>query len=231
MRRPRKRGEPPDRRWDPAEDRTIIMATGAFGLDYIARNVHRTPAAVYARIRHLLGGGGVGRGTLSLNRVAEETGYDRRQIQRAGRALGQRWQRTSTTGRIMLSDDQKEALVRWLARDYWCGRSHLYACVYCGRDDRPPHGLGLCRLCYQALRKRFRVSSVEMTKAGLLRFIAQVKARTPDAERDWLLAFEASLETSGVVLTRGTIERLLEAARGLGGNREGAHDGSSVREA
>lgn len=210
MRNRRGRDQPP-RRWTKAELRTLTMSVGAFGRDYLCRHVQRTPGGVYAQIARQFGGGGIGRGTISLAELSERTGYTERQLRRAGLALGQRWQRTSSTGRHMLSDDQGEALVRWLAHDYWCGRLHLYACVYCGRDDARPQGLGVCQPCYRDLRRWFREARVKFSRDSLLELVHELAAGTPVEERDWLLAFEASLEDR-CVLTRGTVDRLLEAA-------------------
>lgn len=196
------------RRWTKDECRTLTMAVGAFSIDYIARNTNnRTPKAVYEKISHYLGGGGVSRGTRTERMVAEETGYTQRQIRRAGRALGQRWQRTSTTGAVMLGDDQVEAIVRWLKHDYWCPRAHVYACVTCGRSDIPAYGLGLCHSCYRHQVKIFRLSGLAFARASLLALVAALRERTPVEGRDWLDAFEASLQAR-CVLTLRALERL-----------------------
>ncbi len=190
-----------------------MMGVGAFSIDYIARQTGRTHKAVYARITQDLGGGGVSRGTISLQQASARTGYTRRQIKRAGRALGQRWQRTSRYGRIMLSDDQLEALVVWLGHDYWCGRSRSYACAYCGRSDVPAKGLGLCKCCHDRHWYRFGQLGVRFARAGLLAAVAAVKSDL--GAQDWLLAWEASL-SEGCVLTRYTLDRLYSEAVRLG---------------
>lgn len=195
------------RRWTRDESRTLTMAVGAFSIDYIARNTNRTPKAVYQKILRQLGGGGVSRGTRTERMVAEETGYSPRQIRRAGRALGQRWQRTSTTGAVMLGDDQIEAIIRWLKHDYWCPRAHVYACVTCGTSDVPAYGLGLCHPCYRHQAMAFRQVGLPFALAPLLSLVAALRERTPAAQRDWLDAFEASLQAR-CVLTLRALERL-----------------------
>ncbi len=188
------------------------MAVGAFGLAYITKHVGRSSPAVYSKIAELYGGGGISRGTLSLQETAERTGYDPKQLQRAGRALGQRWQRTSSKGRVMLSDDQVEAHGKWLSHDYWCSRARTYACAYCGRNDGTPKGVGLCKSCYDILRKQFVEAGLPFGAEGLLSIVRQVRGAPAPEFHDWLEAFEASLE-EGCILTRGTLDRLFLEAR------------------
>jgi hypothetical protein len=184
----------------------LTMAVGAFGIDYIVRNIGRSRSAVNHKI-HEQFGGGISRGTISLIGTSERTGYTDRQLIRAGRALGQRWQRTSSVGRCMLSDDQVEALVRWLGHDYWCRATKLYACVYCGLATKPPKGMGLCSSCYATLSWRFGDAGLAFGVKGLLSLVRALRERTEPEACDWLDAFEASLE-EGCVLTRGAIDRL-----------------------
>src|SRR5262245_8890694 len=123
--------------WTHGEKQTLTMAIGAFGADYLCRNLPgRTLGAIYAKVRSEFGAGGISRGTKSLREAARQTGYDIDQLRRAGVALRQRWTRTSRGARVMLSDEQIEVLVQWLGHDYWCKRSRTYACVSCGRNDR-----------------------------------------------------------------------------------------------
>lgn len=225
MRRPHQRGEPLPSRWTREQLRVLTTSVGSFGLDYTVRNTGRSAPGVYWQIRHQWGGGGIGRGTKSLTQVVKDTGYDRRQLIRAGLALGQRWQRTSRHGRIMLGDDQVEALGLWLRHDYWCGRLHLYACVDCGRRDRPPRALGLCTSCYWVWWRRFRAHGQRLTRAVILRLIQDLRASTPPEAADWLDAFEASMG-QGCVLTRGALWRLWCSS----GPDQGDSSGRAVRQ-
>lgn len=201
----------PVRRWTRQEEQTLLTAVGNFGVGYMMRKTGRTRIAVDQKIFSMFGGGGVSRGTLSVRMVAANTGYTEAQICRAGRALAQRWCRTSTYGKNMITEDQAEALVRWLRHDYWSGVSKTYACVYCGRTQYEHEGLGLCHPCYQVRLVVFTRAGLEFSAAGLAAAVEAVRRTTPPADHDWLDSFAASLEM-GCVLTRGTLDRLLREA-------------------
>lgn len=201
------------------------MSVGAFGLDWLCRKLNRPPSSVYNRISYLKktgqfhGMAGISQGTVSLLALCRATGYSESQIRRAGRAMGsagQRWQRTSPRGRHMLSEDQCEAIQRWLAHDYWCKRRRLYACVWCGRDDAEPVTLGLCERCVPRCRSMARTAGLQLARGALLGALESLRAQVPD---DWAEAWVAALRDERVLLTRSAFVRLLAEYRALSRGR------------
>ena len=168
--RPRGRGK----RWSRREDAELLRAVGNFGYQKMLRRLDgRSLGSLRARGRRLWGSASLSRGSKSLIRLVEETGYARSQLRRAERALGQRWPRTSPTGRYVVSDDLVDDMVAWLAHDYWAKSLELYACIECGRKDRPHRSIGLCSPDYYAWRRLARVYRLPAAPGRLLRLLPE----------------------------------------------------------
>lgn len=201
--------EPLKRRWTPDEIRLLTTKTGAFAIGVLERDLPgRTRAAIRNKLLELFGGGS-SRGTQSLADVAEATGYSKKQILRASRALGQRIQRVNAiNSRIMFFDDQVESMMIWLRHDYWCRKAHLYACAECGSTEIPPKSLGLCRACFERRKSAYRSKGRAFSARALLAMIADLRPLYGTPEGDWLDAFRESLARS-CVLSPVALDRLL----------------------
>ena len=127
---------------------------GSAGTDRVRRECGgRTEKAVRAKLRRMVGSASLTRGTWTLRAACAYTGYYRDQLLRAQRALDQRWKRTRAGGWYLITDEQLDDLVGWLAHDYWCRRHRLYGCAGCSGRTQPPASRGLCRRCYGRYRR------------------------------------------------------------------------------
>jgi hypothetical protein len=170
------------RRWTAEERRALLNGIGVYGHDWIGRHTNgRSRKAVTEKIAREFGtGGGMCRGTYSLAQLAEATGYTRRQLQRAGRALGQRWARTGRGGNHLITDDQLVCLVEWLGTDYWCAKLRLYACIECGTERRPHECLGLCRRCFDRHRRLAQGLGLELSAVWLRARVEELLSTTDE---------------------------------------------------
>lgn len=127
----------------------MLRSVGGAGLRGLIRaSGGRSAAAIRARLHRDTGSSSLRRGSLSLRQVCLTTGYSRTQLLRARTALGQRWRRTKRGGVFLITEEQRQEIVDWLAQDYWDKDRQLYGCLWCTTTTRPPKGLGLCGRCY-----------------------------------------------------------------------------------
>lgn len=150
------------RRWTKGENRALMDGVGVFSVAWFCKQAGptgsypsaptRSRKAIYNHAARLLGRGGLKRGTQDLEQAGRETGYTRRQILRAQRALAQKWKRLSPRGDYLITFEQLDEIVGWLQQDYWCPKLHLYGCVNCGDNRKPTRGNGKCPKCYWLLR-------------------------------------------------------------------------------
>jgi hypothetical protein len=148
----------PRQRWSAEDDRTLIEGAGAFALKWFYNRLKRegklarTRLALYHRAAKLWTGG-LRRGVYSFRQLQLETGYHPDQIRRAQDALNQRFKRLSPRGPYLVSYQQRQDLLAWLANDYWSRPLRLYNCVWCYKRDKPHKGCGMCARCYMAHRR------------------------------------------------------------------------------
>lgn len=202
------------RRWTPRESKVLLNGIGVYGHDWLVRNTDgRSPKAVARRIQREFGtGGGVCRGTYSLAELAALTGYTRRQLQRAGRALGQRWARTARGGNHLITDDQLGQLIEWLGTDYWSAKLRLYGCVECGTDRRPHFCVGRCKRCYKRGRTYARALGLVFGVAWLGARVEELR-QIADADMEVFLARLARDLGDGKVPVEMDLLRLAEYAK------------------
>jgi len=143
----------PARRWTKAEEMALFNGVSISGVSWFARHTGRTIDAVYAKLRHEYGPGGLTRGAYTLFELYKRTGYSRCQFERARLALNQKWKRLGPRGAHLITEEQQEEMVAWLQHDYWSARLRRYTCVWCSTTSRPAKGLGLCGKCYYRYRR------------------------------------------------------------------------------
>lgn len=195
-------------RWTTRERNDLMLAISTYGIDWLRRKVGgRSRRAVYSRIEAIVGEGGLTRGSYTIREVIELTGYNREQLERAGRALQQRWARTSRHGSFMISEDQIEQLSTWLRKDYWCMRLRLYGCLRCGTGRQPPRSFGLCTRCYYRGRRQALGLGLPFVAAKLHARVVALKARCAEADREFLELLEARLQHRWAP-SEGDLERL-----------------------
>lgn len=181
-------------RWTRKQKQNLLLGIGAYGLEWLCRKSgDRSQDAIYSQIRRLYGGGGLTRGSCTLSKICADTGYNREQIIRAGKALGQRWARTGKRGAYLVTEDQVEQLVAWLKQDYWCSKLRLYGCVRCGTVTQPPCGFGACQRCYYVLRRRAHRLGLPFIAQKLSERVIQAKEAYEGDDREFLELMEARL--------------------------------------
>lgn len=167
-------------RWTPKQLQGLLDGIGSFGWTVLRKRVgqsrpaddcRRTTHAIRAKVRREFGGGGITRGTYSLNQVSEETGYHRTQLKRAMQALGQRWTRTARRGDYLISAEQVEEMVTWLQHDFWSPRHELYCCLRCGTSTQTHYCFGLCERCYRKMRRYSESKALQFTAKALLEVV------------------------------------------------------------
>jgi len=173
------------KRWTKRDEQRLLRGVGAFSIDWFLDNVGdsyvpedwpgapkgRTRAAVYAKAFRLYGRGGLMRGAYSLRRLMIMSGYSLTQLERARKALGQKWRRTASDGNYIIHEDQAYEMLDWLKKDYWAKKHRLYCCVWCHTREIPHRGLGLCVRCYQNYVGRLRRSGFALDSEILLRML------------------------------------------------------------
>ncbi len=138
------------RKWSPGEERALFHAAGTSANAKLRRvSGDRSLAAISEKIRRDFGPGGRFRGTWSLRKLMNESGYSDSQLIRARGALGQAWRKSCKGGRYLISQEQVEDLIEWLTHDYWSSVHRLYACRGCGERKKPHRARGLCASCYR----------------------------------------------------------------------------------
>lgn len=173
------------KRWTKRDEQKLLRGVGAFSIDWFLDNVGdsyteddwpnaptgRTRAAVYAKAFRLYGRGGLMRGAYSLRRLMLISGYSLTQLERARKALGQKWRRTAEDGNYIIHEEQAFEMLDWLKKDYWAKKHRLYCCVWCHTKECPHRGLGLCTKCYQNYVGRLRRSGFMIDSEILLRML------------------------------------------------------------
>jgi len=129
------------KRWTESEEQALLQGIGVYGIAWFRKNSGnsydwpnalqgRTADACYSKARRMFGGGGLTRGSYSIEKIIRITGYSKTQIRRAMRALMQKWKRLSPTGSYLIYEEQFQDLVEWLSDDYWL---HYIDCtIACG---------------------------------------------------------------------------------------------------
>lgn len=141
------------RLWTKEEEMDLFNGVSISGIAWFERHCNRTIDAIYAKVRYEYGAGGLTRGAYSFWELARVTGYSRTQLKRAQTALGQKWKRLGPRGVHIVTEDQLEELVAWLAHDYWSKRLRRYACSWCATETRSAKAAGLCVRCYHKHRR------------------------------------------------------------------------------
>ena len=164
------------KRWTDEETRALLNGIGVYGVDWFQRNCGdsypdlpglegRSGKACYAKASRLFGEGGLTRASFSMRRIMRDSGYSKSQVQRAMKALRQKWKRLSPKHRYMITEDQYDEIMDWLGVDYWSTKHRLYNCHWCHKTTHPHKGSGLCEVCYSRYSQqihRKRISRVEI---------------------------------------------------------------------
>lgn len=166
------------RKWTKKEEQTLLQGASIYGVKWFQRKMGRSANAILSKARRLYGKGGLTRGSYSLRKASEWTGYHPSQLRRAQAALRQKWKRTSPKGPFLIYEEQLEELVEWLKQDYWNGHHRLYGCLWCDTGARPHYALGLCKRCYQCYVQKLRRKGLPSSVYGLLRIIQDDLKRT-----------------------------------------------------
>lgn len=173
------------KRWSKRDERRLLRGVGAFSIDWFEDNVGdsysqedlpgidggRTRAAIYAKARRLYGKGGLMRGAYSLRHLMRMSGYSMTQLERARKALGQKWRRTGADGNFIINEEQALDMLSWLMQDYWAKKHRLYSCVWCHTREVPHRGRGLCTKCYHNYVGRLRRRGFTLDQEVLLRML------------------------------------------------------------
>ncbi len=167
-------------RWTRQEDQLLLDGAGVFAVEWFQRKTERTRKSIYRRAFDLYGRGGLSRGTYSLERAADETGYSPSQLLRAQSALGQKWKRLSAPASYLITVEQLDDLIGWLQHDYWCSRLRLYGCVNCGSDKRPARGMGLCPKDYWQIRRLCTKLELPRSVCRLLELVVHLDSPAPE---------------------------------------------------
>ena len=195
------------RRWSPREHRILLENAGNFSIGTIVARVGRSAAACSDRLRREVGSGALARGQFTLQSAAAETGYHPGQLQRARRALGQGWLRTSKRGRWLITVEQIEAIVVWLKTDYWCVRLRLSECVRHRGADLAHRAHGLCGVCFHAVRAIARQIRLPISVGPLRVEVRRVIELAAPADQPRLVEYEAQL-ARGLMLLEDDLRQL-----------------------
>jgi hypothetical protein len=151
-------------RWTKGEKLAVFNGVGVCGWASLQRGAGdsyedpdlpegRSKEAVRRQIRRMAGSG-ARRGSISLRKLAEVTGYHPSQLRRAQKALNQSWQRMSKRGAHLISEEQVLDIVAWLLHDFWNASKRLYCCIWCSTSSRPHRSGGLCNRCFWKYRRK-----------------------------------------------------------------------------
>lgn len=170
--------------WTNKQLKALLDNIGVAGWSVLQRKTGgRSKAAIYSAIQKHFGGGGITRGTYQLEEAMAETGYSRTQLQRAARALNQRWLRTKKRGAWLITGEQLEDMVDWLRVDYWSKPLELYCCLQCGTTARPHHRAGLCLRCFWRFRRAAAKAGVPGTVPKLQEWVQSMGISTFRTQR------------------------------------------------
>lgn len=164
------------RAWSAEDERRLAFDWGVFRIETIAHRLGRTRDAVIQRAAKLQLGP-ASRGTTTLKAISDSTGYDRKQVRSAARALGIHIGRrvTKNIAKVekkrftSIDEDQAERIIAFLkarpdgtpirfeTKGAWGekGRGGVLKpthCVVCGKNDRPHWAKGKCHACYERAR-------------------------------------------------------------------------------
>lgn len=139
--------------WTKEQEMDLFNGVSISGISWFERHCGRTRDAIKAKLRREYGEGGFTRGAYTFWELARVTGYSRCQLKRAQNALGQKWKRLGPRGAHIITEEQLEELVAWLAHDYWSATLRRYGCAWCATERRRHTGGGLCERCYYRHRR------------------------------------------------------------------------------
>lgn len=167
------------KRWTRDQCLSLLNHMGVSGAAKLRREVggNRSEKAISAKAWREYQTGSLTRGSYSLRSLQAETGYAKSQLQRAQKALRQRWHRTRAGGNFMISLAQLDELTEWLKTDYWGPQFGLYGCLWCTTQRRPHRQLGLCARCYYQYRRKCQAAGLPTVQADLLRWLEQYRDR------------------------------------------------------
>lgn len=159
------------KRWSKQQENALRDGIGVVGWQTLTRRCGaRSKAAIRQQAQRRFQAG-LTRGGYSARQIARETGYSLSQLRRAAEALNQRWAKTAPGGVYLITHEQQEDMVAWLASDYWSKPLKLYRCLECGTVDAPHHRFGLCAACYARLRRRLAPLQVSASPKALRAWI------------------------------------------------------------
>lgn len=189
--------------WSKLDEIKLLQGAGVCSFEWLCKHVKKSEQAVKNKARRMWNGG-VTRGYFSVYQLTNLTGYNSKQLNRARRALKQKWNRTGVKGTHMISEEQIVDLLTWLKNDYWSKKLHLHACVWCGSNQRRHRGLGLCSRCYNRVAKRFNRCGLRI---GIKALKSLVAVHFADMDSGVLDRINRSLK-KGIIFDELTINRL-----------------------
>lgn len=136
------------------------------------RELGRTPAALRAKLRRMIGANTLRRGSYSVRQLVAGTGYQPEQFRRAAQALNQKWKRLHPQGPFLITEEQRDELITWLQHDYWAPLYRLYCCLFCTTEVRPHRALGLCERCYASYVRICRAKKMKPSPKAQARGLA-----------------------------------------------------------
>jgi hypothetical protein len=143
--------------WTKKEELSLLQGIGANSLNWLCnKSGGRSPFALYHKLARIGYNSGLTRGTYTLRKLMDLTGYSESQLKRAAKSCFQKWRRTSSKGSFVITEDQMEELCAWLGKDFWSKRHKLYRCLWCNTQEEGHYGLGLCYGCYNEYYRLLR---------------------------------------------------------------------------
>lgn len=161
--------------WTKQQEMDLFNGVSISGIRWFVKHCGRSAKAVYNKLAREHGAGGLTRGAYSFWELSRVTGYSRSQLKRAQAALGQKWKRLGPKGVHIITEEQLEELVAWLAHDYWSVRLRRYACAWCATSTRSSYAIGLCLRCYKRHRWLCGKLSLPTTIAGQLEMVRNIQ--------------------------------------------------------
>lgn len=207
-------------RWTKSEKLAVFNGIGTQGWSVLARGAgdsysepHLPPGrsleAVRRQIRRMAGSG-ARRGSISLHRLAQVTGYHPSQLRRAQKALNQAWQRMSKRGTHLITEDQVMDLVAWLLHDFWNAKKRVYCCAWCSTSSRPHRSGGLCGRCFFRYRRRCSENGLPTSLKKQRQIVNEMFLDCADADVHAKFLEEAQRRLNqGLALTEGLLDWLV----------------------
>ena len=156
-----------NRKWTKEDENFLIYYWGERPREWISKQLDRTVAACTKKMLKLTGTRSIKRGKYTQRQLAEECGFQYRQIRWAVEKLGlkvkqPRKKRENKAGKRkrpwdnsawLISEEQAEQIIYWLTRPRWERTNTYECCTVCGSSEEDHKAKGVCRRCYSRIRQ------------------------------------------------------------------------------